>query len=460
MGIKHFYYWLKNQKGFKYIFDSYDSFIDDDKKHLFVDANSIIHTSTDKVLSLYMKKSQNINDEKLENDIFIEIKKKINDIIYNTGPNGYIYISIDGVAPISKQHQQKQRRFRFFEKNTIFDKTSISAGTSFMRRLSKSLKKDKYSWVEANEKCNFVLSTDKKPGEGEHKIINILRLLNSKENSDTYIVHGLDSDIFLLLSSFYKNCDNKIKILLCRDKYNEDGYCYINIKKFIDIIKVPVSDFIIWLCFVGNDFLPNIESFEIKETYPEINIINFFIINYKNPLVVEDGDDIQLNYEEIIRLFKLMKKREEKIFINRSNDKSRFGNHLWENSYNNIDIYRKKYLKDKFPDDAKREKIIKKYFKTVLWVYLYYTKKIPSWEWKYPYNYTLHAYDFVKYTKKWKFSFKDDKPNSLENQLINIMHPDSNSISDDIRKNIKHSKFYMDYTWLRQEWEAKVIFYP
>ena len=110
--------------------------------NLYLDSNSIIYDAV-----------RNIDFTKLvESDIQTIIRcviKKIDEYINIIQPDTYIYIALDGTAPVAKLEQQRQRRYKSLYQSQItktifkdtkldpFNTTAITPGTKFMNELKK-----------------------------------------------------------------------------------------------------------------------------------------------------------------------------------------------------------------------------------------------------------------------------------------------------------------------------------
>ena len=108
--------------------------------NLYLDCNSIIYDAV-----------HNIDFSKLvDSDINTIIKsviKKIDEYIYLIQPDTNIFIAFDGVAPVAKLEQQRQRRYKSQYQNRIiksiykdskpdpWNTTAITPGTVFMQKL-------------------------------------------------------------------------------------------------------------------------------------------------------------------------------------------------------------------------------------------------------------------------------------------------------------------------------------
>ena len=104
---------------------------------------------------------------------------------------------IDGVAPVSKQFQQRQRRYKSEVHPDAFDSNCITPGTRFMDSLSQYLE-----WFIRYKMANdplwpeVIFSNEKVPGEGEHKLVKYVRQFGSE--NEHYMIHGMDADLIML----------------------------------------------------------------------------------------------------------------------------------------------------------------------------------------------------------------------------------------------------------------------
>jgi 5'-3' exonuclease len=221
--------------------------------NLFFDLNCLIHPCC-----------RNLTNE---NEMYDKIYEYILHIINITNVKNLIYIAIDGVCPRAKIEQQKSRRFKSANENKIWDTNAITPGTNFMNKLDIFLKGKNYP-------IKVIFSGSNEPGEGEHKIMHYLK--NNYNNDDINIVYGLDADLIHL--SLIKQ--NNIYLLRERTEFNferaETDFIFLdinNFKKYLiqDIKKdykidnqTCINDYVFLCFFVGNDFIHNIISINIR----------------------------------------------------------------------------------------------------------------------------------------------------------------------------------------------------
>jgi len=274
MGIpSYFSYVLKNHKIIK-------KMIDIRCTNLFLDANSIIYD--------VIYENENLKKNQNENDIYNDVYNKIMAIINKLKPE-ITFVAFDGVVPLAKMKQQKQRRYKSYITKKIlktnkWNTNAITPGTTFMNNL------DDYLSSRFN---NIIFSGSKQSGEGEQKIYEYIRNNNMNGNS---IIYGLDADLIMLSLlhltfteniylyretkhfSYIKGIDPQIDYLF---NMNEMGIQINEVLNKTTQNNVTIHQNIqnyCFLCFLcGNDFLPHFPSINIRN-----NGIDYLLEVYKN----------------------------------------------------------------------------------------------------------------------------------------------------------------------------------
>ena len=275
---------------------------------LYLDMNGIIHNCTH-------KDSDSPTFRMTEDKMFIAIFNYIEHLFGKIRPKKLFFMAIDGVAPRAKMNQQRARRFRTaldaeqarekairegqeMPTEEAFDSNCITPGTEFMAKLTRQLKyfiSKKISEDADWQGVDIVLSGHEVPGEGEHKIMEYIRLAKAQPDYDSNIRHclyGLDADLIMLglLShdphfcllreevTFGKQSKTKSKELEHQNFYLLH-LCIV--REYLELefqeLKEPgtlefdfdleqiIDDFILMAFFVGNDFLPNLPNLHINE---------------------------------------------------------------------------------------------------------------------------------------------------------------------------------------------------
>ena len=183
MGIKHFNIFLRThcnksishirpnqQVPSKYIIDN-----------LMIDMNGVFHASAQKIFK-YGNHSQHVRllqpvkkelklSRRQEEKMFEDVCLTVLNVVNVTSPTTRVILCVDGVAPLGKQNQQRQRRYKSASESNgvkLFDSNSITPGTLFMHRLTKYVE----NYFEREMKTNsqlqsleLIFSNEKVPGE-------------------------------------------------------------------------------------------------------------------------------------------------------------------------------------------------------------------------------------------------------------------------------------------------------
>ncbi|KAI9747734.1 MAG: hypothetical protein M1815_003933 [Lichina confinis] len=275
---------------------------------LYLDMNGIIHNCTH-------KDTDSPTFRLTEDKMFIAIFNYIEHLFGKIKPKQLFFMAVDGVAPRAKMNQQRSRRFRTaleaetarekairqgiqMPKEEPFDSNCITPGTEFMAKLTRQLKyfiNKKISEDVEWQGVEIVLSGHEVPGEGEHKIMEYIRLAKAQPNYDPNLRHclyGLDADLIMLglLSHDPHFCLLREEVTFGRQnqkksKELEHQNFYLLhlciVREFLELefqeLKEPgvlgfpfdmeriIDDFILMAFFVGNDFLPHLPNLHINE---------------------------------------------------------------------------------------------------------------------------------------------------------------------------------------------------
>jgi len=175
---------------------------------LYFDFNCLIHPIA-RLLWIYFIENK-IDKTTYESELIEQSILYMEKIIEYVKPSNYVAIYIDGVCPISKMNQQRQRRFASIldkeimnnirsKNNTLkeeyYDTNAITPGTIFMEKFHIRL----LEYIEKRNK-NIILpkllySSYHEANEGEHKIIQHIRKNITNKN---IVIYGLDADLIIL----------------------------------------------------------------------------------------------------------------------------------------------------------------------------------------------------------------------------------------------------------------------
>ena len=201
MGIPaYFSYIIKNYPNILYKFkNNFNS------KYLFLDSNSIIYDS--------MRDIEYSNDNDYERKLINAVCKQIETYIEQISPKQMVYIAFDGVAPVAKLSQQKNRRYKswfinHYEDNVkpYWDSTAITPGTDFMNKLNLQIRYH-FRQPRSFHVKQIIISGSDIPGEGEHKIFEYIRENTKMINNEKTVIYGLDADLIMLTINHLQYCN-------------------------------------------------------------------------------------------------------------------------------------------------------------------------------------------------------------------------------------------------------------
>jgi len=268
---------------------------------LFLDLNCAIHPCCREITEI--AKEENVAPK--ETDMIANVLLKINELVKLTNPR-MLYIAVDGVAPLAKINQQRQRRYKSALEKSVWNTSSISPGTVFMNKLNTALGNYKHMGTE------IIVNNSDNAGEGEHKIMDYINT-TKKKTTEPDVIYGLDADLIMLgLIAKHNN------ILLLREKTEyhiessvietEGDYLYLNINNTKRGIISEMNksyhqkyiDDYVFMCFLlGNDFLKPIPSLQIRYNGMDLLMDSYYKCTKDNGhfQLICDGEIIQSNLQ-------------------------------------------------------------------------------------------------------------------------------------------------------------------
>jgi len=309
-----------------------------DFDNLYLDMNGIIHPCCHPEDG-----PAPVDEEHMYENIFLYLDRLFRII----RPKRLVYMAIDGVAPRAKMNQQRARRFRAAQEREemereqeklrqdweaegrtlpnrssgkVFDSNVITPGTNFLHKMSEAIRyyiHDRTTNDPLWQKLKFrvLLSDANVPSEGEHKIMQFIRLQRAQPDYDPntrHCLYGADADLIMLgLATHEAHFSilreviipkSEKKCTLCGgtghvasecNGEGEDDADGMAIQKPFQIVSLPVlrqylslqfaelvdrmpptmpynfercvDDFVFMCFFVGNDFLPHLPSLSIRD---------------------------------------------------------------------------------------------------------------------------------------------------------------------------------------------------
>jgi 5'-3' exonuclease len=355
---------------------------------------------------------------------------KLQKYIDEIRPSNTVFIAFDGVAPLAKMKQQRNRRSRtaFMEKHgiipkSVFSTSLITPGTEFMKFLSKYVNEH----FSSNNKV--IVSASDIPGEGEHKLFQYIRENPEKHMDQNTVIYGLDADL-LMLSIFNNRASNMFvyreapEFAKSLNAELENGASYIlDINLLCDSILAEMNcksqhfdriyDYA-FLCFMlGNDFLPHFPALNIRTNgiYNLLTAYKETVGSLQNTFIIANGEIQWVQFDKVV---KWMAKREEEwmraeyikrgeIRFSMNGDKEAVFNNA-PLIYREVEHYinptqpkwQKRYYKALFGPDVCIEKVCANYYEMLEWVFDYYTGDCQDWRKRYSYDGVVLLEDVYK----------------------------------------------------------------
>jgi 5'-3' exoribonuclease 1 len=514
MGIKHFFIWMKKNHPLclKDIHIDNEDFETENIEidNLCIDMNGVFHYCAQKVYQYgnfarnkkLLRKQHTRNGLKWQLRFFHEICERIEFLRKIVKPKKRLILCVDGVAGMAKMSQQRQRRFKSAREpggleHTNFNPINITPGTELMDYLMKYI--DWYIRMMVSQSPEWenlcvIFSSDKVPGEGEHKIINYMRRYG--EDNESWCIHGLDADLIMLGLA---TMEPKFYILR-ENMYRRDEFHGLNIGKMRDELalrmkwdktensvsynsKLAIYDFVFMCFLVGNDFLPTIPTLAILEggidtmldVYSQTCQAYGHLTRIQrrrgfDPQVVIRPSSLQIflgtlsGYEKGLLEEKQSQRgsfHEDKILNNHTtfiDDKCEIDFESYK-----LDFYRKKF------GEKKVETVAQEYLQGMQWVLSYYTHGISSYSWYFKEFYAPFLCDLTLACAEYKGEkLPFGKPYPPFVQLLCVIPPKYSDILpkplSDFMKDEKYNlkKYYpetfeIDVSGKRQEWEGIVV---
>lgn len=260
-----------------------------------------------------------------------------------------LFIAIDGVPSKGKMIEQKQRRYigaitelyseKIFEKYENYlkqqkdnmyysirdkikwSKNKITPGTGFMHRLVDYLKSDKIQsyFLKNRPNLKIIVSDMYEIGEGEKKIVNYINKFH-KNTDSRIIIYSPDADVILLCMLLPIS-----NAFMLRYNAQKESHDMINIKLLKQNIsyyinnnpKLPKENFesdrinydlVCLSTLFGNDFVPKIETLNVKKGFQNIMDIYLKVLlklkDKKYYLVKIKENGFRLNFTFLKHIFR------------------------------------------------------------------------------------------------------------------------------------------------------------
>ena len=413
--------------------------------NLYLDCNSLIY---DAVRDILKKKYKT---DVFEKKLISAVCEKLEMYFSKLKPTSRIYIAFDGMAPVAKLEQQRNRRYKGWFQSKLMEEidpdftpmnwstASITPGTKFMNTLGSYVKKHFSSPSKFNVE-HLIVSTSAEAGEGEHKIYAYIRD-NPEHHANTHtVIYGLDADLIMLTLNhlhvapsmcLYRETPDFIRSL---DKTLNPNCSYmLDIPEFAIALgkelggSRPVADRIrdyILLCFfLGNDFLPHFPALNIRTDGLD-RLMSAYRKVCKNTDGLTEGNEII--WCNVRKLIAYLAKHEHEYILTEYSKRTRQSRNVGKYMKTVEDRLMSIPLRDRDDEfyidpeddgwewryyhrlfdirmdtdsisDANKKAISINYLEGLEWTLKYYTTGCFDWRWTYQYNYPPLLSDLLPY---------------------------------------------------------------
>lgn len=456
----------------------------------YLDSNSIVYDCL-----RYADLSASDND----GEVIQAVIDKLDAYIAEISPTHYTYIAFDGVAPLAKTTQQRERRYRSaLEKDvlnkgaSVWNTSKITPGTPFMKRLMSS--------IHEHYSCNpaVVLHGSEERGEGEHKIFNHIR--SGAAAGLNTVVYGLDADLVMLGLVHLDHCaslslyrETPVFIRSVCSKLEPLATYLLDLDDLASKVHMSTNDACVtmndyvFMCFVlGNDFLPHFPSLSLRDNGHDV-IMDVLRATKGERLTVgtkicwgvfkkamqilasREASAIALKYQKRNKMQKLKPRKRD-------------GQSVEEVRLDNIPITCRgieRYINPCIPGWQERyytslvgvergsgfsDALCTEYLRGLEWTWCYYVDDCKDWRWKYPIAYPPLMIDLVSKIPDFEMellSLSTDKELTPLQQLEIVMPASAaECVPESIQDYVSSKKDIVDYKWAfcRYFWEGNIEF--
>ncbi len=382
-----------------------------------------------------------------------------------------VIIAFDGVPPMAKIKQQRERRYKGLITQHMMGESSgwntiqITPGTTFMKQLNQGLRTH---FKEYDQRFAFFkLSTSEESGEGEHKIFEHIRSFPEEHQNKETMVYGLDSDLIVL--SLHHLRYGNIRLLREAPAFMVDSKepQVLEVRQLAEGIQtiVPLHDYVMLTLFLGNDFMPHFPALNLRSNGMEILLKCYQRVNL--PLFCD-----KVIWENVRTFLETVSEYEKESMVKNHLFRKRFmpDTSTLEKQVNNIPMVQMEkelYINPTQPGWEKRyyETLCPKEVPTVCrhfvhmleWNMLYYTTGCPNWSIYYPLAYPPLLCDLKNHIPVTS-TLEYNESKWTENELLRFVLPSTyhRFIEGGVDTETPLPK--LEWSYCRYLWESHVLF--
>lgn len=448
MGVPGLFHWMQNRySGCSQIIKKAKrgEFPSISVDNFYVDAVCFVHTCAQYVYSygsgaFGSQEIDEMTEKQKERLLFEMVRNRIFSLTKIVNPTIRFVVAFDGIAPMAKQNQQRQRRFLAAKETSgnSFNPNVITCGTDFMSRLQRFVKQGLETRTQ-NSGYSLIFSSSDEKSEGEHKLFAMAR---STGNSESHCFFSPDGDLVLLTMALGFE-----KTFLLREDHNSPWqHILCDMSRVCSLLEkeIPIKDLVFLSCLLGNDFLPRLPIFEGRFSDAMDFIISEYI-TFGKSLFKEK----KLNKRAALGLLKHFGTHEKKLLEKRcffettKQKEDRIDKTLVDNftHESGLDLQKYKDLYNSKKLCEKQDEALKEYIRGMLWVNSYYTGDCPDDSWLYPFHYPPFLSE-LSYKHFFQKKFENKNRTNLLLQLLCVLPPSSFSVIP--KKWEKYKNVHMD----------------
>jgi len=446
--------------------------------NLYLDCNSFIYEAHQQLIHQADEKQKSRYDQDrllFETDLIKTAGDNLYKLIQQIKPTKRILIAFDGVAPLAKLNQQRNRRYMSAFQTSIeaekkdkksvykWNTSAITPGTDFMTQLGQAFTTRFHNPRELGVEL-VVVSTANEAGEGEHKIYDYIRD-NAAYHKDTYtVIYGLDADLIMLTLNhlhiseqlflfretpeFIKSLDNTLNP---HETYLLDIPLFARtiIKEMsVESANTPIGeislkndvlfDYIFMCFFLGNDFLPHFPALNIRTS--GINrLIDTYLKKGDRETLTKNHVIVWKNVRKFLEVFaanELDYLKEEYSLREKQSKRAQYDNDetlLLPLKEREVEIYinpheagwETRYYRALFEmqiDDERRKEISVNFLEGLEWTFNYYSSGCVDWRWSYNYYYPPLFTDLLKYVPYFETTLVPKQPKQPVTPLVQLSY--------------------------------------
>ena len=467
MGIpSYFVHLVRNHRSIIKTYDRTSIKID----NLYLDCNSLIYNALNNIVYK--------NDHDFETKLLEAICIKLAEYINIISPKKKVFIAFDGVAPVAKLSQQKNRRYKsWFQAEVMreiystsndtgpsWNSAAITPGTKFMDKLDECINKY-FSNPKKFGTEEIIIATSKIAGEGEHKLYEYIRENPEYHRTTSTAIYGLDSDLIMLTLNhleyaprmylfretpyFIKTLDNTLvpnsNYLMDIPEFATRLVTELTNKSDLtgDVRTKIIKDYVFFCFLLGNDFMPHFPALNIRTRGIDVllNIYNDINGDLKH-FLIEDGAIVWKNLKLV---FEYLAKNEHKLLteeykIRDKWERRKYQENTEEQKFINTPIFKRdmekfinpredgwqnRYYSSLFKIDInedRQKQIAVNYLSILEWNFKYYTYGCPDWRFKYNYSYPPLFQDLIKYIPHFDTNFVETKEKNPITECVQLAY--------------------------------------